>query len=188
MATFSGKIDDFKKKIREKNITLKQISKTFFRVSAGSNDSLNSKIDLMKFLMELDVAISEDDYENIIKDFKFVDGKISHDMILERFMPPLTEERREDIERLFKSLNPDKDGYIYIDDLIGRYAEGDKEHVVINGRRMNKDHFRDELINSFDINRNGKIDIMDFILFYSEANDLIKDDNDWKKVLNQWHI
>ena len=169
------------------------------RVFKVMDDNSSGTLDIQEFwkaLCDFRVAISPEECRALFDKFDVNgDGEISYDELLMAVTGELNQTRREIIIRAFKKLDRDNSGVIDMRDIEGVYNA--KQHPDVKSGRKTEQEILQEFLDTFELhysmldksNRDGKIELKEFMEYYRNVGASIDNDEYFELMItNAWNL
>ena len=184
-------IEIIRDNIKSKGIRCLIALENNFRSFDEDNSQTIDFASFKKTAIDFKFGLSEESLQNLFFFFdKEEKGRIDYDEFIRIIRGQMSNTRRELIEKIFESLEPDKEGIIHIDK-ISEYFNPEAHPDVINGTKKPEDIYN-EFMETFEGNHNylngdeaqiGNVDIDEFCDYYDSISMMIDKDKDFEKIV-----
>lgn len=159
-----------------------------FKIVDDNNNGLISLIEFRKLVAEHSLAWTAVQEKAVFDSFdKDKSGGVNFDEFLNGVRGALNDRRRQLVLTAYEILDADKSGVVDISDIKKKY-DGSKHPDVIAGKRTEHEVLT-EFMETFDINKDGKVTVPEFCEYYSTVSASIDDDDYFELMMrNAWHI
>ena len=186
-------IEIIRDNIKSKGIRCLIALENNFRTLDEDNSQTIDFPSFKKTSIDFKFDLSEENLQNLFFFFdKEEKGRIDYDEFIRIIRGQMSKSRRELIERIFESFEPDKEGIVHIDKL-NEYFNPEGHPDVIKGILKPQEVYN-EFMETFEGNHNylngdeaqlGNVDIDEFCDYYDSISMMIEKDKDFENIVTR---
>lgn len=138
-------------------------------------------------LKTLGLFFTRDQMNNLVKQYGNEHKEVDYKKFVEEFGSALSDRKKSAIRQVFDILDFNHNGSIEKDDLASNFVA--ESMISFVDGKCNKDDALNEFLNTFDINRDGKVTYEEFETYYGHISSLVTIDDQFELVLkNTWGV
>eukprot|EP00163_Fabomonas_tropica_P018952 TRINITY_DN3335_c0_g1_i3.p1 TRINITY_DN3335_c0_g1~~TRINITY_DN3335_c0_g1_i3.p1 ORF type:complete len:220 (-),score=68.69 TRINITY_DN3335_c0_g1_i3:147-806(-) len=160
-----------------------------FRICDDSGDGSLDRHELVKALTEYQLNLTNDELNLIITNLdRDGNGNVDYEEFLRAVRGRMNEKRRALVEKAFKKLDANKNGFIELDDI--RFFYNAKGHPKVLAGEKTEDEILGEYLSNFDaIRKDGTVTYQEFEEYYAGVSVSIDHDDHFALLMyNAWKI